>query len=127
MANETSYKDRLYEKYVSSEQAGKISKGVIFKQNAPYINSLKKFVSLNKDISILDLGCGHGTYLHFFKKWGYENVEGCDLSREQVELAHSLGIPEVKEGNIFNYLKDRKKNYDLILLMDVIEHLTTEE
>ncbi len=47
---------------------------------------------------------------------------------EQVELAHRLGVPEVKHGDLNSCLEHADSaSVDVVLLMDVLEHLTRQE
>ncbi len=122
-------KKELYNKYISTGQAGAHSEvldaGINpFKGQAPYVEKIiKKYLPKDKQAHILDLGCGHGTYLYFFKKWGYTNLKGIDMSSEQVDLAHRLQIKEVQLGDINEWLQKSQEPADLVLLMDIIEHL----
>jgi predicted TPR repeat methyltransferase len=71
----------------------------------------------------MDLGCGHGTHLYFLKQKGYQNLVGVDTSPEQVELAHQLGVEEVQRGDIEDFLSHDQQPADVVLLIDVLEHL----
>jgi SAM-dependent methyltransferase len=124
------FKERLYNKYVSSGQAGtnKVSASSLFSSNAPYIKRLiQKHIPRDKAINILDLGCGDGKYIYFLKKEGYKNIVGLDLSEEQVEVAHSLGLEEVQRGSLDQYLDECKTKYDVVLMIDILEHLTRDQ
>lgn len=65
--------------------------------------------------TILDLGCGRGPYLYFWK-W-FENIaEGIELSQWAVDHAFTSGI---SQGQCYHI----KKKYDLITAIDLLEHL----
>ncbi|GGE96285.1 class I SAM-dependent methyltransferase [Hymenobacter cavernae] len=124
------FKDRLYNVYVSSEQGGgkvldQLQNGTsLFSGNAPYITQLiKRHIPADRSVRIMDLGCGHGAHLYFLKQCGYQNLVGVDTSAEQVELAHRLGVEEVQLGNIEDFLSDDKESADVVLLIDILEHL----
>jgi SAM-dependent methyltransferase len=124
------WKSFLYDRYVSSEQAGAgVDLQSPFRSQAVYVRHLiKKYIPTNKDLSILDLGCGHGTYLYFLQEGGYRQIKGVDFSGEQVALAHRLGLYTVEQGNIFTYASQLpNESVDIILLFDVLEHLTRQE
>ena len=96
----------------------------LFAGNAPYITQLiKRFIPTDRSIRIVDLGCGHGIYLYFLKQEGYQNLVGIDTSEEQVALAHRLGIHEVQRGDIGDFLSGDDKLADVVLLIDILEHL----
>ncbi len=82
----------------------------------------------DRDVAILDLGCGAGKLLYLFQQLGYTNLTGVDLSPEQIELAQirfpqaSIVLADVKE-----FLRNRVEQYDLICAFDLIEHFHKEE
>jgi len=125
-----SLKQTQYDNYVTSGQAGKrISHDAEtqFSSNKPYIEkTIRQHVPKDRNIRIVDLGCGHGGWLYFLKKHGYTNIAGVDISGEQVKMAHDLGISEVQHGDLESFL-DGESQIDLILLMDILEHLEFDE
>lgn len=66
----------------------------------------------NKDIKILDLGCGEGVLVEKYKKEGYDII-GVDINYSS---EHVLQKDLFKTG-----FED--ESFDIILFMDVIEHL----
>lgn len=120
----------MYESYVSSKQAAFCDdEGNGFEiSDYPYLcYVLNKHLPSEKTLRIVDLGCGHGTLVFCLKELGYSAVEGVDVSIEQVQLAHKMGMTEIVHGDLFTYLKDNSRGYDVIFLMDVLEHLEKQE
>lgn len=126
-----SYRKYFYENYYD-KQSGKD-----FKDNVKlkFINEQYQFTkeilpylpAKNREIEILDLGCGIGSLIAACKKAGYKNLTGIDISDQQVELAHDLGVKEVIKADIFEYLKKQESAFDLIAGMDIIEHFSKVE
>ncbi|MGA2053451.1 MAG: class I SAM-dependent methyltransferase [Opitutales bacterium] len=122
------YRERYYARYAS------VVKGVIAAPTpaeadyevAPRDTTLRGWLPADKQAAILDLACGHGLLLWFFARRGYGNVEGVDISAEQVALARQLH-PKVECANGLEFLRAKAGHYDLILAMDIIEHLTKDE
>ncbi|MBK7378251.1 MAG: class I SAM-dependent methyltransferase [Ignavibacteriales bacterium] len=79
----------------------------------------------NLESSILDLGCGTGIMMQYLVKSGYKNIEGVDISEEQIEIAKSRGL-NANVSDVFSFLESCKK-YDIIFMLDFIEHFTKEE
>lgn len=75
----------------------------------------------NKEVKILEIGCGRGTLLEYLKGKKYLNVVGIDISREQIEIAQSKGLNAI-EGDIFDFLVNSDLNFDVIFAIDFIEH-----
>jgi GT2 family glycosyltransferase/SAM-dependent methyltransferase len=92
-----------------------------------YGKNILKFLPLSKDAKIVDLGCGIGHLLYFFKKQGYRDILGIDISEEAVVICKSKGFP-VEKDDIFNFTKVREDNrFDVITMIDVLEHQTKEK
>ncbi|MBI5723893.1 MAG: class I SAM-dependent methyltransferase [Planctomycetes bacterium] len=124
------WKQRLYDNYISTGQAGT----GINRQTGlnigdyPYFSRLiRKHLPDRKDIAILDLACGHGALIYCLKKLGYCNLEGVDISPQQVALAHESGLREIRCQDMMDFLKDKVNAFDVIFLMDILEHLSKVE
>ncbi len=77
-----------------------------------------------KDIQILEIGCGYGRYLVALSKLGYQNNFGIDISEEQIAFAkNQLNLKNVERADALDFLTTHQDKYDVILLLDVIEHL----
>jgi 2-polyprenyl-3-methyl-5-hydroxy-6-metoxy-1,4-benzoquinol methylase len=133
MSDLNEFRNFVYSKYVTSGQANRDTSAIepeeVFAGNK---NSIKQLINLHfgsvpKNSSILDIGCGSGPYLYYLKKMGFQNVKGIDGSLEQVSLANSIGIPEVQHCDIFDFLNNAESKYDVVLLMDILEHMTRPE
>jgi 2-polyprenyl-3-methyl-5-hydroxy-6-metoxy-1,4-benzoquinol methylase len=83
-------------------------------------NFLIGLVSYKKGGKILDVGCGNGNYLEWFKSRGW-NVYGVEINEEASNICRRKGI------NIYNgILQDAKfKEYffDVVSLVQVLEHM----
>ena len=78
------------------------------------------FLSLmpsNKNSSILDFGCGSGGFLKKLKNSGYKDLSGVEVSEMKTTSASDCFI-------ITKTIQKRK--YDVILMMDVLEHIEDE-
>jgi SAM-dependent methyltransferase len=124
------WKDRLYSIYVSSGQMIDLHLEVDqqFASRRPYIKKvIRECFPIDKSIRILDLGCGSGAFLYFLQSEGYQNIQGVDVSVEQVALAARFGI-SVEQDEISGYLAKLKDEIlDVVLLMDILEHFSRQE
>ena len=124
------WKTKLYEAYVSTEQAAATvdtTAGLSASEFPQLLALIRRHVPPDRSIRIADLGCGYGPLIFCLGGLGYENVEGVDRSSEQVELARRLGIREVQKGNLDEFLRSGKTGYDLLFLIDVLEHFKKQE
>jgi SAM-dependent methyltransferase len=77
----------------------------------------------DKNINILDVGCGYGLALYAFKKMGYQNLKGIDISPQLAKVAQSKGLNvELVEDSI-KWLEEHKETFDVIFCLDVLEHI----
>lgn len=87
--------------------------------------SIIKYKTLLSGINCLDLGCGKGRNVPFFKQLGL-NVTCVDKDLKALaEIPISAGVKVVNE-NIMNF-EMHEKEYDLIFLSSVINFLTKSE
>jgi len=123
------FRTELYARYVSAFKTQQLHRNprelevFIRWSERKYLPLLKK---LDKNASILEVGCGDGKLLHMLKKNGYNNIEGVDISEEQIMLAKSEGL-NVKTADIFTFLSDKIACYDAIIAIDVVEHFYKQE
>jgi SAM-dependent methyltransferase len=132
MSGQSLWKSRLYESYVSSGQAGSttISEAEkLFRPRKAFLTHIiAKHFPADRNVRVLDLGCGHGAFLYFLNRSGYEDVYGIDISQEQIEFAHRLGITKARLGKLEEFLVEQGDCcVDVVLAMDVLEHLTKQE
>lgn len=122
------WKQQLYSTYVSGGQAAPLPAGEVRAQAYPHTLALiRQHFPADRQARVLDLGCGHGTLLACARHLGYQNLTGVDGSAEQVALAHRLGRPDVRCQDIFDFVAQAHEVFDVVCLMDVLEHLTRPE
>lgn len=126
------FKKHLYDHYVSSGQAGRKeinTPQVFFANNKFFIQSLinKHLKYIPKTARIVDVGCGHGSYIYFLEQNRFTNVYGFDISKEQIDLGKQLGVKNIENKSIQEFLEHDKNDTDIFLMMDILEHLTKQE
>jgi 2-polyprenyl-3-methyl-5-hydroxy-6-metoxy-1,4-benzoquinol methylase len=75
----------------------------------------------NKNLSVLDIGCGRGDILKAFKEIGC-NVAGIDLSEEAISLCMPIEVRQINVENEIN-INNYEKKFDIIFSKSLIEHL----
>lgn len=75
---------------------------------------------------VLDIGCGFGFALSALRKNGYINTKGLEVSFDQYKVAKEKGLDIILVDNTIEWLKEKKEHFDVILLLDVLEHLPVD-
>jgi len=88
-----------------------------------YDKYLKQHLKPIDDNKILELGCGIGGLLYYLKKNGCENFLGVDISEEQLSICQKYVTNKVVKEDVLSFLKNHDHKYDLIVLLDLIEHI----
>ena len=122
------YRNRIYEHYAFNFQDAltHFDLRAAFRWAKGYDYYLRNWLPANKAADIVDVACGGGKLLHFFKERDYTRVTGVDISPEQVKLARQV-IPDVTEANAIDFLESHKGAFDLITGLDIVEHFNKEE
>jgi 2-polyprenyl-3-methyl-5-hydroxy-6-metoxy-1,4-benzoquinol methylase len=78
-----------------------------------------------REIKLLDLGCGNGSFSNFLTKLGY-TVLGIEESSAGIAIAQQ-NYPdcEFRQGSIYELSdSDLRHNFDAVISVEVIEHLS---
>ena len=94
-----------------------------------YIDYVKQFISLSSSTHILEIGCGEGGNLLPFAELGCK-VTGIDRAASRIYQAQSFFAASGYKGefrtmDFFNF--SSVSRYQLILIHDVIEHISNKE
>ncbi len=79
---------------------------------------------LSKSDNILEIGCGAGGALDYFKQHGL-NSFGCEYSQTLVEYAHSQELTSIYQGSLFDVQTSLPENtkFKIIYIHHVFEHV----
>ena len=78
------------------------------------VNVFKKY-ALNKEIKILDAGCGTGLVGVELKKYGYLNIDGADLSKKLLNLVPQGYYKNLEQMDLNMPIKSKDNSYDAIM------------
>jgi 2-polyprenyl-3-methyl-5-hydroxy-6-metoxy-1,4-benzoquinol methylase len=117
----------MYSKYSSNQAINSSVKIKLGSKTKKIFDArYSSFLPADLNANIIDVGCGSGRMLEWLEKRGFKNIEGIDASEEQVLLAKRSTIARVIKGNI-NEWDFGVQKYQLILLLDVLEHLSKSD
>ncbi len=132
MSNTSDWKSAFYEAYVSSGQAGAQTGQTaeeLFAPRLAYLNHIvASHIPADRNLRIIDLGCGAGAMLFALDRAGYRNIAGVDVSQEQIDVATRLGIASASCATLEDFLAAQPAaSVDAVLAIDILEHLTRPE
>lgn len=110
----------LFKNYIENNFSDRIQCPV---KKAQFEYNYKKYFQYNTDLICLDIGPGRGEMLSCMKNWNIKNFSAIDISPSVVEFCHSLNLPCEWVESSENYLKSKPEYYDIITLLDVLEHI----
>lgn len=87
----------------------------------------KKFFPIDRASAVLDVGIGRGEMLTCMKEWAYSNHLGIDISPSTVNFCKSIGLNCIQVEDTTEWLLKNKNKFDLITLLDVLEHIKKED
>ena len=119
----------LYSRYVSTLKSAQLERNI--QRIQQFFRTYKhRFLPLLENTSpgdrILELGCGPGYLLEFLRDQGFKNIEGIDISAEQVQIAAKQGL-HVSVADVFSFLSRKRNAYDVIFAIDFVEHFSKSE
>ena len=124
------YKEVIYQNYIKNHTLGLYGKNSISKIESHFKAwryYYKSFLPQDKNASILDMGCGDGSFVYWLQKEGYSNATGIDISQQQIDSGKELGIAGIICADLSDHLLASEQKYDLIVARDVIEHFTKDQ
>jgi 2-polyprenyl-3-methyl-5-hydroxy-6-metoxy-1,4-benzoquinol methylase len=124
------YRDKFYSKYVSAhtnQLYGDLSLKIIEKNFPVWRKYYGKFLPKDKNAKIIDLGCGNGGIIYWLQQIGYSKTEGVDISSEQIGQGRKMGIKNIFQADIKEFLNNKINQFDIIFTRDLIEHFNKEE
>ena len=126
--HETDYRAAIYRDYARVVQG----KGAAFDRAAadrwaPCLDHyLRGWLPGDRDANVVDLGCGDGRLLYLLSRKGYRKLTGVDASESRTAMARQV-VDSVENMDVLHYLRSCAAEIDLLLAIDLIEHLNKGE
>jgi len=127
MSTIDSYRESLYSNYFKDRYNEKTIKKKLALDLVHLEKEILPLLPTNKRSVVLDLGCGHGNLMMLLMHKGFTDVYGIDISLDQIRMANELGLANAMHGDILQYLSNNSEKFDVILGIDIVEHLKKGE
>lgn len=126
MAATEDYRARLYRQYskTHSSRSGPATPPAY--EAKVYAKLFGPLLPPDRKARILELGCGAGSFLHYLKDAGYQDIVGVEQDEDHVAAVQALGLP-VKRENAVEHLRANPDTYDVIVTIDFLEHFRKDE
>lgn len=122
------YRSNLYDRYHSTLDPDRPSRDQqLWETRRAAERFLKPFLPADRNAKILELACGTGLLVDHLQQQGYTAIEAIDRSPEQVDIARSSGLECVRCEDADTCLSDKEQCYDMVIAIDLLEHLTKDE
>ncbi len=133
MKRHEDYKEVEFSRKLIMDRYAEIQIGPFSERNAiclrrAYDYWLSGWLPINRDIPVLDLGCGGGEFLSFLSGRGFSNLIGIDASAQQMERAKK-NVPNARliNGDVTEIAQFAPETFGLITAFDLLEHLPKNE
>lgn len=90
-------------------------------KKAIVLDIINRHLTKKSDLKILDIGCGAGLMLNALESIG--QTYGMDASDEAIRFSKEIFTGQVEKGSLPDQIPYKKNFFDLITLLDVIEHV----
>ena len=88
-----------------------------------YRNLLASLLPADKGAKVLDVGCGMGFALLALRDMGFTNLSGVESDEGQSKSCQTKNLDVTLADDTIEFLKQQAGKHDLILCLDVIEHI----
>lgn len=119
----------FYQNYISTQYHDDIKnvQNIYRKRFYLWKSYLEKLLPTDKNMPILEVGSGFGQNLYSLKELGFTNVLGLDLSPQCVAFCQKQGFNALLVQTEEKFYGEHQKQFDLVILYDVLEHYLPEE
>lgn len=126
----SSFKSAFFDRYASTHllhRKGEATREQFQNNTRTWQRYFGRFLPADREAAVIDVGCGRGSLVWWLQHLGYRSAEGIDISAELIETARALGVRQVQQADVREYLRGRTAFYDVVFLRDVIEHFERRE
>ena len=82
------------------------------------VSEFQRYLTPNKDLMVLDVGCGTGMFLVHLKNQGFRDLAGVETSMRLRQRFRDDSIP------LYSVIPD--ETFDAVFLLDVLEHIADD-
>jgi 2-polyprenyl-3-methyl-5-hydroxy-6-metoxy-1,4-benzoquinol methylase len=127
--SQLSYRSQLYERYLTTtyDPGSNLNDKLLQYKADQYARYFGPYLPEHKNAKIFEIGCGPGAFLRCCQQLGYQELRAIDLSPELVQFCHDRGFTQVECTDVLSYLHQCDEQFDIVVMSDVLEHLSKSE
>lgn len=110
----------IFDDYVRNAFGSEVQAEFKFKQ---FEYNYRGYFPTNRAARVIDIGIGRGEMLACMRDWEYENYIGIDISPATIKFCASIGLKCKYVDSTERYLLEHASQFDVITLLDVLEHV----
>ena len=116
-------KNKAYSKYVELQKTRYCS---LESDNQLWKKGQERFIDINfgntaRDVKLLDIACGDGVGLKYFKKLGFSRVVGGEFNKVKIDQAKKVGFP-VYNLDMHDLSRFADGTFEVVYSSHTIEH-----
>lgn len=119
------YRAEFYRAYASTHtipRKGPLTPERLARRAAQWDAQIGPLLPADRQVPILDGGCGDGAVMWWLRRAGYVHVEGVEVGDDQVAIARGLDVGPVHAGDLIPFLERQPARYGVVILRNVLEH-----
>jgi 2-polyprenyl-3-methyl-5-hydroxy-6-metoxy-1,4-benzoquinol methylase len=119
------YRAEFYRAYASTHtipRKGRLTPERLAYSAAQWDAQIGPLLPADRQVRVLDAGCGDGAVMWWLRRAGYAHVEGVEVGDDQIEIARGLDVGPVHAGDLIPFLNQHPAQYGVVILRNVLEH-----
>jgi SAM-dependent methyltransferase len=92
-----------------------------------YDRIVLRWLPSDREARVVELACGHGSFLYWLRERGFTHLTGVDSSAEQIAFARQVGAEVCRAGAIDWLAAQAPESVQALVAIDFIEHISRDD
>lgn len=120
----------MFDKYISTHFSSNVdfSDAKLCLEYTSFDVNIEKYLGIKSDLRILEIGFGTGYFVKYLIDKGHHNFDAIEISKEEYEFVrHNISENVLLVEDTGAFLRKHANAYDVVVLLDVLEHIPKTE